>query len=186
MRNATIEKIAMYVRDIKERESFIDIILDFLEESRDEKLLNYLKEERTRLLESQMMYIGMTRAWLDTIPEADVKICFCSTAKAIKTTLKEAQVSLGEQALKVFARGYYYCMQSMFEENGLEFEELLEEDVLNSVRVMINKEDDTSVVANIFKLYDYHENTAYYALVKRKTLHEEMHKLSLNGIREGF
>ena len=63
-----ILQINFWEANIDDQKSFINELIRCYEELDDKPLLNYINQEKVELLNLKMNYLGMVRAWLDTLP----------------------------------------------------------------------------------------------------------------------
>lgn len=181
-----ILQINFWEAEVREQEKFIKDLQRGYDELKNEPLLKYIGLEKVELIKLKMNYIGMVRAWLDTLPSNILCENYNITEKDIKNNLIMYFEKEGEYILDAFAYGYYRVIYSLAKDNGFADNVILPGDVLQSIKDMSLSNDSVKCLRNLYKYIGKNNKSLYDKLSIRESINEEIKKIRIVQLSDNY
>lgn len=143
-------------------------------------LSKFISEEKHELIKYKMNYLGMVRAWLDTLPEDILQKKFARLEECIKEKFFKYYANKDDYVLCAYSYGYHRVLEQLVQKYEVSDKLYFHNRIMG--RMKMNFVRDEIVHDNIFKRLRKNEETFYDFLSKRDGIQEEMDKVRLARI----
>ena len=177
-------QINFWEANIDDQKKYIEELIRCYEELDDEPLLNYINCEKSELLNLKMNYLGMVRAWLDTLPEELLLAKYDKLQDCIKEKFLEYYKSKDEQVLFAYSYGYYRVLNKLERDYNVEDKLYTHNRILGRIKVNLLREK--ILHDNIFKRVQLNNSSFYDLLSKRQGISSEIKQIRLSRINKNY
>lgn len=182
-----INTINFYQMKIEDEESLIKAVDKIYKEEGDEAAHRYVEAEKQKLIEVKMGYLGIVKAWIDTLPSEDEKMLYSLTEKEINQQLIKYYEQVGKNVIVDFVMGYNDIVDLVLEKySPYDISCTQPETLYQSVLKMIESKNPDTEIINVFKYIRIKDEDVYNKLVLRRRLPKEMRKVDLSHINSEF
>lgn len=180
-----ILQINFWEANIDDQKSFIDELIRCYEELDDKPLLNYINQEKVELLNLKMNYLGMVRAWLDTLPHELLIAKYEDLQECIKEKFLEYYKKEDDkQVLFAYSYGYYRVLKQLENEFNIEDKLYTHNRILG--RIKLNLLRNEIVHDNVFKRVQLNKGNFYDFLSRRGGISTEIKQIRLSQINSNY